>query len=253
MIFETKQTEKAAVLFDGWQESLIWSCLQNVMGKLYVDSLESPVSAMIALGDFRFFAGKPHRELVLHQIETKEGQPAILVPQNGQWAELMEVCYREKAQKVTRYAIKKEPGIFDRANLQAAADSLPEGYVLKMIDEPLFNWSREMDWCRDWVAQYTDYAMYEKYGLGAVALKDGEPVAGASSYSGYLGGVEVEIVTREDHRRKGLAYACGAKLILECLKRGWYPSWDAKTKWSVALAEKLGYHFDHEYTAYEIW
>ncbi|MGB4661891.1 MAG: GNAT family N-acetyltransferase, partial [Mobilitalea sp.] len=25
-----------------------------------------------------------------------------------------------------------------------------------------------------------------------------------------------------------------------------------QNKWSVALAEKLGYHFDHEYTAYEI-
>ena len=65
-------------------------------------------------------------------------------------------------------------------------------------------------------------------------------------------GIEIEIDTREDHRRKGLAYACGAKLILECLKRGLYPSWDAQNKWSVALAEKLGYHFDHEYTAYEI-
>ena len=52
--------------------------------------------------------------------------------------------------------------------------------------------------------------------------------------------------------RKGLAYACGAKLILECIKNGLYPSWDAQNKWSVALAEKLGYHFSHEYIAYEI-
>ena len=51
---------------------------------------------------------------------------------------------------------------------------------------------------------------------------------------------------------KGLAYACGAKLILECLEEGLYPSWDAQNKWSVALAEKLGYHFSHEYVAYEI-
>ena len=86
----------------------------------------------------------------------------------------------------------------------------------------------------------------------AVILKDGEPVSGASSYSGYLGGIEIEIDTREDCRRKGLATACGAKLILECLRKGWYPSWDAQNLWSVALAEKLGYHFSHAYTAYEI-
>ena len=83
-------------------------------------------------------------------------------------------------------------------------------------------------------------------------LKDGELVAGASSYSTYDKGIEIEIDTREDHRRKGLAYVCGAKLILECLEEGLYPSWDAQNKWSVALAEKLGYHFSHEYVAYEI-
>lgn len=88
--------------------------------------------------------------------------------------------------------------------------------------------------------------------LGAVILKDGHPVSGASSYSGYQGGIEIEIDTREDYRRKGLATVCGAKLILECLDRGWYPSWDAQNKWSVALAQKLGYHYDREYTAYEV-
>ncbi|MDD6328823.1 MAG: GNAT family N-acetyltransferase, partial [Lachnospiraceae bacterium] len=35
-------------------------------------------------------------------------------------------------------------------------------------------------------------------------------------------------------------------------KENKYPSWDAQNKWSVGLAEKLGYHFSHEYTAYEI-
>ena len=51
----------------------------------------------------------------------------------------------------------------------------------------------------------------------------------------------------------GLASVCGAKLILECQERKLYPSWDAQNLWSVALAEKLGYHFSYEYTAYEVW
>lgn len=94
--------------------------------------------------------------------------------------------------------------------------------------------------------------MYRKYGLGAVILKDGEPVSGASSYTSYKGGIEIQIDTRKDCRRKGLACICGARLILECMERGWYPSWDAQNQWSVALAEKLGYRFDHAYTAYEV-
>jgi len=31
-----------------------------------------------------------------------------------------------------------------------------------------------------------------------------------------------------------------------------YPSWDAQNMISVHLAEKLGYEYDHEYTAYEV-
>ncbi len=50
----------------------------------------------------------------------------------------------------------------------------------------------------------------------------------------------------------GLAYACGARLILECLARGIYPSWDAHNLESAALAEKLGYHYDRPYTAFLI-
>ena len=65
MIFEINRTEKAAPLFEGWQESVIWSCLQNVMGNLYADEKESPSSAMIFLGDFGFPAGKPNKELIM--------------------------------------------------------------------------------------------------------------------------------------------------------------------------------------------
>lgn len=286
MVFELKETEKAAWIFQEWQETMIWSCLQKVMGKIYTDSLEKPMSAMALLGDFCFFAGKPDVELVQywkrrygqdmsagHTVQEASEQArhteqtcripqetsltdppwgVIMVPQNGEWGALIEDCYGERAKKITRYAIKKEPDVFDKKKLQVAAGALLPGYTMRMMDEALFLRCRQIPWCRDWVSQYADYGMYREYGLGAVVLKDGEPVSGASSYTSYRGGIEIEIDTREDHRRKGLAYACGARLILECLERGWYPSWDAQNKWSVSLAEKLGYHFEGEYTAYEV-
>ncbi len=39
---------------------------------------------------------------------------------------------------------------------------------------------------------------------------------------------------------------------LRCLDRDLYPSWDAHTPTSLALAEKLGYGFSHGYVAYEL-
>ncbi len=64
--------------------------------------------------------------------------------------------------------------------------------------------------------------------------------------------IEITIDTVEEERRKGLATIASAALILRCLDEGLYPSWDAQNMKSVRLAEKLGYEFDHEYTAYEV-
>ena len=59
--------------------------------------------------------------------------------------------------------------------------------------------------------------------------------------------------TLTGHRRQGLAYYACAQLILACLEKGIYPSWDAHGLTSLTLAEKLGYRFSHSYTAFEIF
>ncbi len=252
MIYEVKNNNYIENLFGNWQETLIWSCLQDVMGKLYVTDKEHPDCVMALLGDFCFFAGEPNKELVAFKPEGCRQDFVIMISQTGEWASLIEEVYGKRAKKVERYAIKKETDIFDREKLQQIVDAMPAEYELQMIDEKWFHQCKEYGWCRDWVAQYDTYELYRKHGLGVILLKDDEVVSGASSYSSYLGGIEIEIDTHKDYRRKGLASICGAKLILECLDRGWYPSWDAQNLGSVALAESLGYHFDHAYAAYEI-
>ncbi len=252
MAFKLENRGKAAALFGGWQETMIWSCLQGVMGDIYVDSLENPASAMALLGDFCFLAGKPDRGFVLSCLNQIGHVFLILVPQNREWEGLLREWNGGCSKEVIRYALKKEPDVFDRKRLAKMAEGLPEGFELRMMDEELFWRCKETEWCRDWVAQYDGFAVYQEFGLGAVILKGEEIVSGASSYSGFRGGIEIQIDTRKDYRRKGLASVCGAKLILECLRRGWYPSWDAQNLSSLALAEKLGYHLAGEYVAFEI-
>jgi GNAT superfamily N-acetyltransferase len=106
------------------------------------------------------------------------------------------------------------------------------------------------DWSRDLCSQFAHYHDYRKRGIGVAVIHQGKPVSGASSYTVYNGGIEIEVDTKPEFRRKGLAAACSARLILECLQRGLYPSWDAYDLRSVALAEKLGYHADDPYTVY---
>ena len=96
MVYELVDTTKAAVLFGGWSETLIWSCLQKVMGKIYVTDFEKPQSALAFVGCFAFYAGEPDRELVMH----KPAGFVIMTPQNEAWASLIEECW-PSAQKET--------------------------------------------------------------------------------------------------------------------------------------------------------
>lgn len=252
MIYHLQNTAKAAKLFENWQETMIWSCLQNIMGAIYVTDLKEPQAAMAKVGDFCFFAGQPAKELVLYELTKQEQDFLIMVPQNDAWADLIAECYGDRAVKTVRYAIKKEPDIFERERLKAAVSAVEPEYTVRLIDEALYHRCLAESWSRDLVGQFPDYESFRRLGVGVCALQGERVVSGASSYSRYREGIEIEIDTHKDFRRQGLAFACGAGLILECLDRGLYPSWDAQNLGSVALAEKLGYHFDYEYPAFEI-
>ena len=73
MIYKIYDTENASPLFAGWEETLIWSCLDGLMGCIYGDHPLFPQSAVAVLGDFSFFAGKPLWFGLLE--EKREGRP----------------------------------------------------------------------------------------------------------------------------------------------------------------------------------
>lgn len=241
---KTDDLARLAPLFDGWEETMVWSCLQGVMGEAYAN--EDFSSGLIVNRDFCFLAGKPDGTL----LEWARGP--ILVPRTADWEPLIEKIFGDRAVREIRYAIKKEPGVFDRERLEGFAAALPEGYTLRLIDEELVPVLLAETWSRDFCAAFDSPEDCCKRGVGVVAMYEGAPVAGAGSYCVYRGGIEVEIDTRPDHRRRGLATACGARLILECLDRGLYPSWDAIDLRSAALAEKLGYRRGDPYPVYWI-
>ncbi len=249
---EKENMHSIAALFKDWNETLIWSCLQGFMGQAFADREENPASAQIIIGDFCFLSGAPDQELAENIPPDFLSDTILMIPESEGWFDMLEKAYPLNSEKVLRYAIKKEPNVFNRKKLQDFIENIPSEYQLKLIDETLYHLVKTESWSRDLCSLFSTYQEYETHGLGVMALHKGIPVSGASSYTFYDKGIEIEIDTRKDHRRKGLALACAAKLILECLDRNLYPSWDAIDLRSVALAEKLGYHMDKEYVTYVI-
>ncbi len=245
MIYELEDISKAERLFEGMEDSLIRSCLQKRMGgKIFVTDTEEPASAMAFLAEFALFAGKPDEELAAYKPEGI----VILVPPDEAWEELINKHWPD-VEKETRYAIKKHT-VFDREKLEKLAAALPAGYELRRIDGELYDMCLDDEDFEENVVHFGSKEEFLRSGRGFAVLKDGEPVSAASSYTAYNEGIEVQILTKDEEQRKGLATAAGAALILSCMDDGLYPSWDAANPESVHLAEKLGYELSHEYSSY---
>ncbi len=250
MIVKLKDTENLLEKFAGIEDSALISCVQQTMGEIY--GVEGEDSFMAVMGDYRYYAGNVSRELAEYVPEGDFFPELILIPQNDEWMRMLSEVYGERAEKLPRYGLKKDGDVFDRNRLEENLKILPDGYELRIVDEELFNGYKAGIWGHGLLENYPDFSTYEKYGLGVSVMYDGEPVAHAVPFSGYREGIEIQIETNQEHRRKGLAKAASSKLILMCLERGLYPSWDAANLKSLGLATQLGYHPSGEYISLKI-
>ena len=170
------------------------------------------------------------------------------MPQNESWGEMIESCFPEAVKEV-RYAIKKDTH-FSREKLKKMAASLPDNYLIRRINPEIYDMCLENSIFKDCVCHFGSKEAFLEAGRGFAVMKDGRLVSACSSYTRYREGFELEVDTVKEERRKGLAGAVSAAMILSCISDGLYPSWDAMNMESVHLAEKLGYEFSHEYTCY---
>lgn len=243
-----------APLFADAPMTLVQSFLDGCMGRGFVDDPQAPTCAQIAVADFIFTAGdaaSPDAAAMVSGPAGAEDSPSVIfVPQNAAWADLITRCHPGRTTAFSRYAFQHEAA-FSPARLRQYRDALPDGYRLAFIDEALYHQCLATP-LRDLCGQFPTAQDYAARGLGICALLGDDVVGGASSYTVYRGGIEIEVDTLEAHRRKGIATACAAALILACLERGLTPAWDAANPESKALAEKLGYRFSHAYPALEV-
>lgn len=251
-------TADFSALFGDWPETILWSVLQGKMGCLYVDCTEKTRTAAAVLGDFVFLAGVPNSDLIRFASELDYPlDMCIFMPQNEEWEILIEKTLGSMARKVIRYATHKEPADLQNPGnimrLESMASAVPENFKIVPFDEEIFEIARDEYWSRSQAVQFRNYEEFSRNGLGFAAMLGEIMVSGASAYSYYDGGVEIQIDTDISFRMMGLARCCGARLILECLNRGIYPSWDAHNQMSLALAESFGYRPAGAYTAYEFW
>ena len=162
----------------------------------------------------------------------------LLIPPDAAWQAALQPILPQGVRAITRYALRA--GQFDSTSLQRHTQ-VPEGYALRPLQGGWVAQARQAAWCQDWVSQYPTDEDYAQRGLGWCVLHDGRLAAGASSYVSCPGSLEIQVDTCPGERGRGLATAASAALILDCLRRGIHPGWDAANLTSRHIAHKLGY------------
>lgn len=245
-------------LFEDIEDSMVKACLQGYMGNAYVDKLENPSVALIVSGEYSFIGGdsksKNSKKLCENIFNYILGDEAVVIysNKNSGWKQLLLSVGINSPMEVIRYGIVQKDYKFDKEKLVELTNSVGNEYKLIKFDSNTFEESLKNNWSKEFCETFDSSEDYEKRGFGFGIIHNNELVSGASTMTVYDGGVEIQVATREDHRKKGLSMACSAALILECDSKGLRPCWDAANTISRDMAIKLGYEYSGEYSTIHI-
>lgn len=186
---------------------------------------------------FVFLDGRPETGSIAAVEETYTNRPHVCLTDD--WERF--IGERYPGAKVYRRYMMKPAGTF----VFPEQPPLPEGYRIGAMDEDAFElhpFSHGVN--------YPSFAAFRAEGSGTGAYCENRIAACASSFLSLDGEVELDVFTAEEDRGKGLAAACVAGMLKDCMERGIMVHWDAQNKVSLHLADKFGFEQEAEYSVY---
>lgn len=242
---------KLTAMFEGLDSAILLSYLQGHMGTAWVDDVVNPSVAQVVVGIFVYYAGDASAKEAVELLHNLPDYTLAIV-HTDEWKKKIERVHKGHNEKFQRYRFRKNPQDLDLQRLRDFQSALPSEYVLKKIDSKILGSASFHELSEDFVSQFNDLDDFLERGVGFCILHKGEEVCAATSFSIFDTGIEIEIATHPEYRRKGLATVVASALMLYCLENSMYPSWDAANPESLNLAKKLGYVMDCEYDTYFI-
>lgn len=217
--------------------------VEGQMGRAFVDDLERPTAWRITVGPFWYFAGDaggPGGRALMQEFPAYN----LLMPSPPEWVDAARERFGDKLVAFPRYGFSADT--LSEAHLSAVLDNSPHRDRVLRVDADL-------------LARPDNYVAFDDFdspadflerGIG-YTLMEGDKLTGAA-YSSLVcnRGIEVSLFVDEQYRRHGIATAISAALLLECVRRGLRPNWDAANPESCLIAERLGYSFTSSYDSY---
>lgn len=226
---------------------LVHGILSGAFGNAFADQPASATVGMIGGLDFVCFAGDAAGATAAALIRSC-ASGSWLIGRDAAWQARFGEIWGDQLCPKERFAFRS-PAAWDRERLAGLMHDLPTGCTLTPI------WEADAARFAQLSATLVDFdgqgqpTMAHSIGFGIE--QEGQFLSGCAGAPGG-GMVDFEIQTALAHRRRGLATAVAAAMILYCLDHDLTPCWDAANEMSARLAEKLGFVGRTPYMAYQI-
>ena len=219
--------------------------VEGQMGRAFADDPEQPSAFGITVGPFWYFAGDAGS---LGGAALLREWPAgtLLMPSPPDWIEAAQAAFPLEA--MPRYRFSAKTLAFDR--LMQLFEASPCREAVTPLDAALV---ARLTALPDSYLEIEDFDSAEDFlqrGLGYAAVEGGRLMGVAYSSLVCSHGIEVSVYVEEPYRQRGVATALASRLLLEGLRLGLRPNWDAANPESGKLALKLGYTAVGDYEAY---
>jgi len=236
-LFETHKRARA----------VIFPALDQGRGRLWTNSLESPIVARLQLVMIHAVTGdstSPDAEEIVRMIEPMQ----LVFGPNDKWTRIIKELWGERLGIQLRALFS--PKSLDLDKLRHLREQIPPNYTLERMDLESI---KGMDKRRAMHIPmfFGSSEEFFKMGIAFCIKHDDKVVSIASTFTPYTDEFEIQVDTSDpEHRRKGLATVVSAALMVHALENGLVPHWDAGNEASIELALKLGYTNPDRWKAY---
>ena len=249
MVVELNSESRPCVkgLFDPYP--YVRGCMAAVfeggMGKVFSDSKDDP-SVALALLWFNFLAGDPLHEDARSLLDLMMPGKQVIAPTPA-WKKMLAAIYPGKLAVYSREAFKFEK--VDVDTLRRFREALPGEYELRKVQLAEVT---KFETLAPFAGHFPSHEEFITRGVALGILYEGRFVCGAASDAIGGGKVDIMIQTHRQFRRRGLARAVAAAIMLYCLENNLELCWDAANEPSSALARQLGFRSTGKYNVYRI-
>lgn len=243
-----EERHKLAHLFQDHPGGLIpQSILDGYSGRAFANQTLKFAALEIPSARVRILGGDFSQTEVREYLKSLPGFSQVFFADKN-LIEVAQEVHPGKWIELERYAFSADK--LNLEHLKSLKSKIPDGFQIVKIDVSLAQQLRKRK-NKFAEAHGLNFASPEDFitrGFGYCALEGTNIACVGSSFAVCDAGIEIQIDTQKQYQGKGLATAVSAHLIIECLEKNLVPSWDAATKTSAKLAEKLGYMPEGEYT-----